>query len=206
MKKNIIQTTATILAAVSLGAFALQADSFDFKDPKGVNNVSFVLDAPLESISGTGNGITGTVEFDAKHPEKTSGEIVLATESLMVANSMMRDHMLGGHWMDVETYPTITFTAEELKDVKEDGTTITGTAVGTLTVKGTSKEMEVPVKLNYLPGKLGARNNGMEGDLLVLRATFTILRDEFGINPGQNEDKVANEVELKLNVAGYHAK
>lgn len=206
MKKNIIQTTVTILAAFSLGAFALQADSFDFKDPKGVNNVSFSLDAPLESISGTANGITGTVEFDPEHPEKTSGEIVLATETLMVANSMMRDHMLGGNWMDVENYPTITFTARKLKDVKKDGNSVKGTAVGSITVKGTSKDMEVPVKLTYLPGKLGARNNGMEGDLLVLRADFTIHRDAFGINAGQNEDKVANEVELKLNVAGYHAK
>ena len=206
MKKNIIRTVAGVIAIASIGAMSAQADSFDFKDPKGVNNVSFILDAPLESISGTANGITGTVEFDAAHPEKTSGEIVLATETLMVANSMMREHMLGAHWMDVEGHSTITFKAEKLKDVHENGSKITATAVGAITVKGITKEIEVPVTLTYLPGKLGARVPNMNGDLLVIRADFTIHRDEFGINAGQNEDKVANEVELKLNIAGYTVK
>ncbi len=34
---------------------------FDFKDPKKVNNVVFLLDAPLESINGTATGVSGTV-------------------------------------------------------------------------------------------------------------------------------------------------
>ena len=42
----------------------------------------------------------------------------------------------------------------------------------------------------------------MEGDLLVLRSTFTIKRSDYGIKPGQNLDKVADEVELRLAIAG----
>jgi polyisoprenoid-binding protein YceI len=42
----------------------------------------------------------------------------------------------------------------------------------------------------------------MEGDLLVLRSTFTINRSDYGIKPGQNSDKVAEEVELRLAIAG----
>ncbi len=206
MKNNIIKTTVSLIAIASLGVAATHAESFDFKDPKGVNNVAFSMDAPLEYISGTANGISGTVNFDAAHPEKTSGEIVLDTNTLMVANSMMKDHMLGGHWMDVENHSTITFTTEKLINVSSKGSKITADAVGSITVKGTTKEIEVPVTLTYLPGKLGARNQGMEGDILVVRSEFTILRSEFGINAGQNEDKVSDEVNLKLSIAGYHAK
>ena len=42
--------------------------TFDFKDPKGVNNVVFKTDAPLESINGTATGISGSVTFDPDNP------------------------------------------------------------------------------------------------------------------------------------------
>lgn len=202
---KVIQTISLVAVAAITFTQAYGA-SFDFKDPKGVNNVAFSMDAPLEYISGTANGISGTVEFDAEHPEKTSGTITLDTTTLMVANSMMRDHMLGGNWMDVENHPTITFTAKKLKDVKKDGSKYSATAKGSITIKGTTKELELPVTLTYLPGKLGDRNQGMQGDILVIRSDFTILRSEFGINAGQNEDKVADEIELRLSIAGFNAK
>ena len=41
-----------------------------------------------------------------------------------------------------------------------------------------------------------------KGDLLVIRSNFTIKRADFGINPGAPQDKVSNEIELSLNIAG----
>ena len=50
----------TITAGLALGALAAPL-TFDFKDPKGVNNAVFKLDAPLEAINGSANGILGKV-------------------------------------------------------------------------------------------------------------------------------------------------
>ena len=61
-------------------------ESFDFKDPKGVNNAVFNLDAPLESVNGSASGITGTVTFDPENPGATTGKIVVAADSLTVPN------------------------------------------------------------------------------------------------------------------------
>jgi hypothetical protein len=47
-----------ILVFAAAGRAAPQ--TFDFKDPKGVNNVQFKLDAPLEAITGTATGISGS--------------------------------------------------------------------------------------------------------------------------------------------------
>ncbi len=59
------------------------------------------------------------------------------------------------------------------------------------------------MKLTYLKGKLADRSGGqMKGDLLVIRSTFTIKRADFNIKPGEAEDKVANEIELTLSIAG----
>ena len=192
------------LAALGLSA---APSTFDFKDPKGVNNVQFHLDAPLESISGQGTGISGAVSFDPAAPEKTTGRIVLATESLTVGNPAMLEHLQGTHWLDVASFPEIVFEAKSLQNPVATGGTIKAEVTGVLTVKGVSKTLQVPVSLTYLPGKLGARMNKPElkGDLLVLRAQFAISRTDFGIQAGQNTDKVSDQIELTLSLAGSAA-
>ena len=188
---------------LSVAPGVLNADSikFDFRDSKKVNNVVFLMDAPLESINGTATGVSGTVSFDPAKPAATTGKIVLATSSLHVDNPLMKKHMLDEGWMHVSKFPTIEFVAGKITKVKTSGTTIIATIAGKLTVKGVTKKVSVPVRLTYLKGMLIKRNR-VPGDLLVLRCDFTIKRSDFGINAGNNEEKVSDEIELKLRVAG----
>lgn len=199
-----------LVTSLALAAFAGLAyaapQSFDFKDPKGVNNAVFKLDAPLEAINGSANGITGSVSFDPENPGATKGKIVVASESLTVPNSMMKGHMHGDKWLDVAKYPELSFEAKELKNVKTAGDVTTADVVGTFTMKGVSKDLTIPVKLTYLKDKLAARMPTMKGDLLVIRTTFTIKRSDFNIMAHQAEDKVADEIELTLSIAGAAAK
>jgi polyisoprenoid-binding protein YceI len=64
-----------------------------------------------------------------------------------------------------------------------------------------TKTVTAPVKMTFLKGKLKART-GKDGDLLVIRANFKIKRSEFSINPGQMEEKVSDDIELNLSIAG----
>jgi polyisoprenoid-binding protein YceI len=196
---NLISLTAATAAALAA------PQTFDFKDPKGVNNAVFKLDAPLEAIQGSANGISGSVTFDLQNPALTSGKIVVSAASLHVPNPMMKEHLQGGQWMDVARHPEITFEAKELKNVKVSGDNVTADVVGKLSIKGVTKEITAPVKLTYLKDKLGQRVPNLKGDLLVLRSTFTIKRSDFGINPAAPTDKVSDEIELAMSVAGAAA-
>jgi polyisoprenoid-binding protein YceI len=189
--------------------------TFDFKDPKGVNNAVFKLDAPLESINGSANGISGVVNFDPENPGATVGKIVVASESLTVPNPMQKEHLHSPNWLDVAKYPEITFEAKymtngtiayETDDKKLTGKIeFTGMAIGTFTLHGVSKELTVPIKLTYLKDKLSARVPNMKGDLLVIRANFVINREDFNINKGQYTDKVSTTIDLSLSIAGAAA-
>jgi polyisoprenoid-binding protein YceI len=199
MKKQIL----VLLTLASFAGAGLAApQSFDFKDPKGVNNAVFKLDAPLEAINGSANGIAGTVTFDPENPGATKGKIVVATDSLHVPNPMMKGHLHGEQWMDVKKYSEISFEAKELKNVKTTAEATTADAVGTLTIRGVAKEATVPVKLTYLKDKLSQRVPNMQGDLLVIRANFQIKRGDFGINPGAPQEKVSDTIDLTLSIAG----
>jgi polyisoprenoid-binding protein YceI len=202
---NKILLTLFGLAALSSTALAAP-ETFDFKDPKGVNNAVFKLDAVLEATQGSANGISGSVTFDPENPASTKGKIVVAAASLHVPNPMMKEHLHSGMWMDVAKYPEISFETKELKNVKVSGDNTTADAVGTLTIRGVAREITAPVKLTYLKDKLGQRVPNMKGDLLVIRSTFTIKRSDFGINPAAPQDKVSDQIELALSIAGAAAR
>src|SRR2546427_13228874 len=98
------------LILTSLAATAPAAPiEFDFKDPKGVNNIVFKTDAPLESINGTATAISGKVTFDPANPGQIKGKILVAASSLHVGNPTMKGHLHSDAWMDVARYPDITF-------------------------------------------------------------------------------------------------
>ncbi len=199
-----MKTTPLLLATVALVAAAQAAPlTFDFKDPKGVNNVVFKLDAPLESINGTASGVSGTITVDPADPSKVSGKIVVETKSLTVPNSVMQEHMLGEKWLDAAKHPEISFEVKDISNIQRQGDTGTAKVTGLFTLKGVTKEITVDAKVTYLPGRLAERSpQKTPGDLLVIRSQFKINRSDFGIQAGENTDKVAEEIELSLSVAG----
>ena len=205
MKTSLVRSLQ-VVAGLGLATVTSQAapQTFDFKDPKGVNHVQFKLDAPLESITGTGTGISGSVAFDPANPTTTRGRIVLDAASLTVGNPLMGEHLRSDQWLDVAQYPEIVFEAVGLENVRAQGTQLTADVQGKLTVKGVTKVIRVPVSFTHLADKLGARvgDPKVKGDLLVLRANFAINRGDFDIKPGELTDKVAEIIHLSLSIAG----
>ena len=201
--RNLSSTLLALGFTLATVPLVAAPQSFDFKDPKGVNNAVFKLDAPLEAINGTASGISGTVTYDPANPASLKGRIVVDAKSLVVPNPMMKDHLHGDQWLDVARHPEISFEAKKVANVKQNGDNSSADVTGTFTVKGVSKDITVPVRFTYLKDKLAARTNGQaQGDLLVIRANFAINRSDFGINPKAPADKVAEEIELTLSLAG----
>jgi polyisoprenoid-binding protein YceI len=190
------------LTGLNLAAFA-DTENFDFKDPKGVNNVVFRTDAPLESINGTATGISGSVNYDAASPGSLKGKIVVDAATLHVPNAMMQGHLQGAQWLDVAKNPEITFEVTSVDNVKTADNMTTADVTGNFTLHGVSKQISIPgVKITFLKDKLKDRFPNLQGDLLVIRAAFTIKRSDFDINKDKYEDKVSDEIQLNLSIAG----
>jgi len=171
-----------------------------------MNNAIFKLVAPLETINGSASDISGTVSFDPENPAATTGKIIVAAESLTVPNPLQKEHMHSANWLDAAKYPEITFEAKSFANVTTATNVTTADVTGTFTLHGVSKEMTAPVSLTYLKDKLGDRLPNLKGDLLVIRAHFSINRENFNIQKGQNLDKVSTNIDLTLNIAGACAR
>jgi len=198
--KSLLATAATVALLLPAHAAPL---TFDFKDPKGVNNVVFQLDAPLESINGTASGVSGTVTLDPEKPGEAKGTIVVATDSLVVPNPIMKGYMLGEKWLNAARNPEISFAITKISNIRKEGDQGEAKVTGTFTLNGVSKDLTVDARVTYLPGKLAERSpEKTPGDLLVIRSKFEIKRSDFGIKPGEATDKVADEIAISLSIAG----
>ena len=193
-------TPFIILLFAPISFFAKTVE-FDFKDPKGINSILFHLDAPLESINGSGNDISGMVRFNIDRPEASTGEIILKSESLHVGNPVLKEHMHGVDWLDVKKFPNIKFSFTSLASIKKNKNTVTGVANGKMTIRNVTIAMPITVTITYLEGLLEKRNR-VPGDLLVVRSKFSVKRGDFDIQKGKNLEKVANDIEIILNLAG----
>lgn len=191
-----------VLLGVLLNS-VLIADDFDFKDPKGVNAILFNLDSPLEPFGGIGSGVSGKVSFDGKDGKSLKGELLLAVDSIKMPNDDMSKHVKGDMWLDAAKFPNIKV---ELKEVIE-ATSKTANEFNlkvkcNVEIKGTSKEMELNIVALYHKDKLGERVPKLKGDLLVLKTTFTVKRDDFNIKAGELLSKVGNEIVITGNITG----
>ena len=197
--KKLLVPFLSLLAAGQAHAAPIR---FDLADPKKVNHATFQLDAPLEAIAGTANGVSGEVSFDPAAPAGVRGKVVIQAASLQVPNPTMQEHLQGGMWLDVKKYAEITFETTGVTEVATRDNVTSAQLAGRLTLKGVTREIKTPVTLTYLKDKLRARGGMQDGDILVVRASFVIKRSEFGINAGKFEDKVADDIHIKLSLAG----
>jgi polyisoprenoid-binding protein YceI len=192
-----------VVVAIFLEARA-ETLSFDFKDPRGVSNVAFSLDAPLESINGTAKRIAGTVIVDPDNLSTAKGKVVIATKSLVVPNPIMRMHLLSKDWLNARSNPEISFEITKVGRVTKKGADASEVEVtGAFTLNQVTKEIVTKADVIYLPGKLGeTTNQKIHGDLLVVRSNFKIRRSDFRIRPGEFLDKVSDEISLSVNIIG----
>ena len=199
---------AGIVSLVLFMQASMATQVFDFEDEKGINHVLVILDAPLEFISGKGEGLSGFVSYDPKTPQATTGSLHLQVDSIELNNHLMTKNMYGKRWLNAAEHPEISFSLSSFKPKEEEGSLVRGEAIGSFSFLGVTKEITIPVSFNYLEDaankRAGKKKPGDKRDLLVLRSNFTILLDEYGLDLAPpTRLKVSNEVQVKVNVVGY---
>lgn len=181
------------------------ATDFDFKDPKGVNSVQFLLDSEVEPIMGQASGISGALAFDPAAVDKTSGKIVVDADTIHFQNAKMGEVLKQPDWLNTKQFPEITFAFKQVKSSKKTGAdSYELQVVGDFSCAGVTKELTVAVRVTYLKGKAGERMQGAKGDLLVVRSDFVIHRSDFKLKPGQMTALVAEDINLRVCITGTH--
>ena len=179
---------------------------FDFKDPKGVNAISFFVDSELEPIMGWISGITGTMRFDPEKPERLLGSVSFGPERINCTNRRMTRVLFGADWLGIDTFGHVGLSIDKTTLVERiDEHKSRLSASGRINLHGIEKPLVVELTATHVPGGAARRGGGSDiGDLLVLRSEFTIDRTEFGLGSAEGPfEKVGREIEIKVAIVGY---
>lgn len=130
-----------------------------------------------------------------------AGAWLLAVKTLDTGNKLRDKHIAAEDWLGAAKNPDITFVLKEVKDIKPhkespSGKSYLGTLVGTMTVRGTSKELSIPdATLGFIKGSDSTAKIG-KGDLLALRCKYKVKLSDFGVTNEQIGKGVADEIEI----------
>jgi polyisoprenoid-binding protein YceI len=182
-------------------------ETVTFNDKVGHNQFIWVSDAPLESIKGSSEGVTGTLTIDPQDLSKLRGTVETKTATMKTGNATRDNHLLSAEWMDVRRFPAISFSISGMKDVKTTGNSATGTALGTFTMHGVTKTLSVPFKMTYIPESDKTRQRA-PGDLVMINADFTISLKDFNIagTEGNVGSKVGETIKISAQLFGNAVK
>ena len=200
------------VALVGLGLASLpgqaepvgKAATYNFKDPKGVNAISFFMDSQLEPIFGMATGISGEVTFDPANPAATTGALHIDAATLHCSNATMTKFLHKADWINVKENKTITYTIDKVAatEVEESGRVVLKTT-GHLLVAGVKVPKELTITADSMKDGAKARGGAKSGDLLVLRTQFSISRTDFGLKPDMGFEHVGRSIQIIAAIAGY---
>lgn len=142
------------------------------------SEVGYRIDESINGFDTTANGRTTgiTGQFTIAGTAVTTGDfsVDMATFS---SDEGRRDNAFDGRIMEVSTFPTATFVLTEPIDfdgVPADGTTITATAVGDLTLHGVTKSVTFLVEATFQSGRVGVL-----GQIPIVFADYDISDPSF---------------------------
>ncbi len=196
-----------VWAETSLGLPVEGVQTIVLRNEVGKNQIRFVSSAPLEEIHGTASEISGALKLDPTNLEGLTGKIEVQVASMETGIEKRDAHLHSEDWLDEKQFPVIVFEIAGLKDVSveagEGKAVITGLAMGTFSLHGVDKEMEISFEATYLLASEQTRKRA-PGDFFVVKSEFQIALKDFDIAGARGlvGNRVGKKIDLKTNFFG----
>lgn len=187
---NATQTIATS-AALSTCAIAANADMARYELDPTHTAIYFTIDhIGYAKTLGVFTDVTGSFIYDTDTQELKDVEVVIQAASVNTFNEARDGHVRNRDFLDVATYPEITFVA--------NGGTPTDTNSGTVTGRLTVLDQTLPITLKVTLNKAAEYPFGHKREVLGLSLDTSILRSEFGMDYGVANGLVGDEVTINI--------
>jgi len=156
----------------------------------------------LAWFTGLSNGAIGYVVASTDESQNlVAGEFLLPVKSLDTGIKTRNRHLSQKSWLDFKHFSKIVFSLHGVRNVKEQSSkagakTYSGEIFGDMTIKGVTKEFSFPATITFMPESDATRAMA-KGDLLAIRAQYSVSLSDFGVSNGIIGDKVANDITLE---------
>ena len=133
------------------------------------SSLSFITrHAMVTKVRGSFEEYTGTATIDGANLSASTLDVDIKAASINTRNADRDGHVRSGDFLDVETYPTITFRGSDFA-IKGDVVDVTGD----LTIRGVTKQITIPFEFQgAAKDPFGNNRIGFEGETTISRADF----------------------------------
>ena len=126
----------------------------------------------MMTVRGHFADVSATGDIDPDHPETSSVEVVIRTDSIRTNHEARDNDLRSSNFLEVEQFPVITFKSTSVVPAGQDAYTVTGD----LTIKGNTRPVALQLR------KYGEFNDPMMGHRIAYGASTQINRKDFGLN------------------------
>ncbi len=164
--------SAAAFAVILFLAFSAVAQDTWQLDPKHSSAQFSVRHLSVSTVRGAFTKVSGTVQYDASNPTKASAQITIDPASVDTRVEMRDNDLRSPNFLDVQKYPTMTFTSKKVEAAGDGKLKITGD----LTIHGVTKEVVLDVD-----GPTPAIKDPWGNTRIGASATTKINRKDYGV-------------------------
>ncbi len=172
-----------ILGTAVLGTAAATADDPASWNVDGAHTaVSFSVRHFFTPVSGTFDDFEVDLTFDQDDPANSHVSVQIRTASVNTRNQRRDDHLRSEDFFETSTHPSITFTSNSVRQEGPDRLV----ATGPLTIKGITREVELPITIlgvRGIPDEMREMLGGIT-EVAGFQADLKLDRRDFGVGVG----------------------
>ncbi len=179
MKNRIFSGAVVALASLSIAA-APAPDEWNVDVPH--SGIDFSVKHFFTPVAGSFEDYEAELLYDAANPENSSVTVRIDVASVNTANERRDAHLMSEDFFEAERFPAITFRSEKVEVVS--GTELV--VRGPLTIKGVTREVELPVTIlgrKEIPAEMQEMLGGIT-EVMSFETALTLDRRDFGVGVG----------------------
>jgi polyisoprenoid-binding protein YceI len=184
-----------LAVAASLFAFAATAAAagkygLDTAHSSVVFSVKHMV---ISNVKGSFDTFDAVILYDPENIENSSVEVSIDVSSINTKDEKRDEHLRSADFFDAQTYPKVTFKSDRIEK-RQDGYV----ALGKLTIRGVTKEIELPFRLN------GPITNPWGQSVMGIEIQHELNRKDFNVNWNKVMDNggvvVGDNVKVDINL------
>ena len=184
----LLRLSASILVLL-LAAQGARAAHFETSNkPDGGNSITFEVTAPLESIVGTSDGVTGQLAFDPKNIKSSLQGTFTADVAAFNTGIDLRDEHFRDRFLETDKHPQAVFSIDRVvsasKNEISSGESVELEVEGTLELHGVKKRETAKARLTYMQAS-EATQGILPGNIVAIDAHFKVALADYQIQRPQ---------------------
>ncbi|TDE07981.1 YceI family protein [Jiangella asiatica] len=127
--------------------------------------------AMVTKVRGAFNEFEGTFYVDGDDPSRSTAKVVIQAASIDTRNEQRDGHLRTNDFLEIDTYPEITFTSTAVEQVSETTFRVTGD----LTIKDVTRPISIDFEYEGAAvDPFGNARVGFEGSVVINRKDFNV--------------------------------